>query len=475
MPFMAEEKTNNNVEVHAANGNGEALSKAKPFFDRALEVASTDNFDYAIDLFMQGLERAPEAVEEGHKLLRYNARVRLAKGGKKPSVMEKMKHSRGKNPLENMLNAEFLLAKDPENLAYAEQMLNAALAGGYKKTALWVADAMVEAMRAMEKPSLATLLLLKDAYSVMEQYDKAVKVCGFALKLKPDDGILAGEYKNLSARLTMQRGKYDTGDFRDSIQDREAQEKLQSQQGLVKSIDVRQQAVDDAKKAYEANKTVHTLFKLADTLGDLQTDAADLEAIKMLENTFGHTKDFNYKKKAGEMKLRMIRRQLRQLKEAVLAGQAGVDGKEAINAKTKELLVAELEHYRGCVENYPTDLRLKYEYGLRLMRNQKFDDAIPSFQAARKDPKYKIQAMNKIGLCFFVKGWFHDAVDTLKEAVDLYEIKDNDIAKDLRYNLARAYEANGNTEAALELYRRIAQIDFSYKDVKARIGRIRQT
>lgn len=474
---MAESIINNNIEGD--------LSKAIAFFSRAAEVASTDNFDYAIDLFIEGLQRAPEAVDEGHKPLRYNSLVRQGKGGKKPTMMDKMKHSRGKTAMENMLNAEYLLAKDPDNLVYAEQMLNAALTGGFKKTALWIADLIFEASRASEKPSLATLLLLKDSYTTMEEYAKAVSACGYAIKLKPDDAMLVGEFKNLSARLTMQKGKYDQkdGDFRDSIQDREAQAKLQAQQGLIKSVDVRQQAVDDSRKIYETNKTQSNLFKLTDTLGDLQTDASDKEAIEMLEKTYEQSSDFSYKKRAGEIQLRMIRRQIRQTRDALLgdnkpgqipAVSTGQALKELLDKKTKELLMAELEHYRMCMENYPTDLRLRYEYGLRLMRNQRYDDAIPFMQAARKDAKYKIPAMNKIGLCFFMKGWFSDAIDILKEAVEIYEIKDNDIAKDLRYNLARSYEQAGQAQEALELYRRIAQIDFSYKDVKARLNRLRK-
>ncbi len=470
---MAEITTNSNSNGATPNGEIEGLDKAIAFFKRAEEVASTDNFDYAIDLFMEGLQRAPDAVEDGHKPLRYNALVRQGKGGKKPAMMEKMKYSRGKTPMENMLNAEFLLAKDPDNLQYAEQMLNAAMAGGYKRAALWIADLMYEACRAMDKPSMATLLLLKDAYSTMEQYAKAVSVCGYALKLNPTDGVLMGEYKNLSARLTMQKGKYEQN-FRDSIQDRETQEKMQAQQGLVKSVNVRQQAVEDARKAVQAGKTVHTLFKLADALGDLQTDAADTEAVNLLEQEYRISNDFNYKKRAGEMRLRMLRRGVRQTKETLAGGKPSEVTKESLETKFKELLAAELEHYKQCSENYPTDLRLKYEYGLRLMRNQRYDDAIPCFQAARKDQKHKIMAMNKIGLCFFVKGWFSDAIDTLKEAIEIYEIKDNDIAKDLRYNLARAYEQNGDIGEALELYRRIAQIDFAYKDVRARVNRIRQ-
>jgi len=470
---MAEATTNSNGSSAAPEGQIAGLEKAMAFFKRAEEVAATDNFDYAIDLFIEGLQRAPDAVEQGHKPLRYNALVRLGKGGKKPSMIEKMKYSRGKTPLENMLNAEFLLSKDPENLLYAEQMLNAAMAGGYKNASLWIADMMYESCRATDKPSMATLLLLKDAYAIMEQYAKAVSVCGYALKQNPNDGILMGEYKNLTARLTMQKGKYEQN-FRESIQDRESQEKLQSQQGLVKNVNVRQQAVDEARKAVKDNKNVHTLFKLADALGDLQTDAADAEAIDLLEQEYRISNDFNYKKRSGEVKLRMLRRQIRQMKETLVSGKPGEVTQESLDAKIKELLAAELEHYKQCAENYPTDMRLKYEYGLRLMRNQRYDDAIPYFQAARKDPKHKIMAMNKIGLCFFVKGWFADAIDTLKEAVEIYEIKDNDIAKDLRYNLARAYEQNGNTAEALELYRRIAQIDFAYKDVRARINRLRQ-
>ncbi|MGD0785646.1 MAG: tetratricopeptide repeat protein [Sedimentisphaerales bacterium] len=460
------------AETVTTDNNGD-LSKAAPFFSRAEEVAATDNFDYAIDLYIEGLKRAPDAVEQGHKPLRYNAMVRQGKGGKKPSMLDKMKHSRGKTPLENMLNAEFLLARDPENLNYAEQLLNTALAGGFKKTALWIADLIYEANRASEKPSLQTFLSLKNAYTSMEEYAKAVNACGHACKLKPEDGVLAGELKDLSAKLTMQKGKYDQqGDFRDSIDDRETQEKYQSQQAVIKSIDFRQQAVIDARQIYQADKTSLNILKLASALSDLQNDQTDEEAIKLLEEAYKESRDFTFQKKAGEIKLRMLRRHARKSRASL--GTDRSNQQETLDAATKELLAAELEHYKLCSENYPTELRFKYEYGVRLMRNQRYDEAIPVLQDARKDHRHKIAAMNKIGLCFFVKGWFHDAIDILKEAIDAYEIKDNDIAKDLRYNLARSYEQDGRTEDALELYRRLAQIDFSYKDVRMKVDKLRK-
>ncbi|MDD5134396.1 MAG: hypothetical protein PHP01_03170, partial [Phycisphaerae bacterium] len=62
--------------------NNSDLTKAIPFFKRAEEVAATDNFDYATDMYIEGLKRAPDAVEQGHKPLRHNALIRQGKGGK---------------------------------------------------------------------------------------------------------------------------------------------------------------------------------------------------------------------------------------------------------------------------------------------------------------------------------------------------------------------------------------------------------
>jgi tetratricopeptide (TPR) repeat protein len=81
--------------------------------------------------------------------------------------------------------------------------------------------------------------------------------------------------------------------------------------------------------------------------------------------------------------------------------------------------------------------------------------------------------MNMMGFCFFMKGWFTDAIDIFTQAIDSYEIKEDAIAKELRYNLARAYEEQGDTEKALEIYRKIAQLDFAYKDVSQRVDKLR--
>ncbi len=450
-------------------------AKARIFFERARKVAETNNFDYAIDMYLEGLRCAPDALQDGHLKLRELALLRQGKDGKKPTMVERVKRLRGKTPLEQMLNAEYLLAKDPDHLPYAETMLKASSAGGYEKTAKWIADLLFQANNAAKKPSLQVYLLLKDSYAAIGQFDRALAACQCAARLKPDDGALADEFQNLSAELAVARGKYDQeGDFRHSIKDREKQEKLQAQESVVKTESYRLSAVEEARKALAQDPNLsRNIFKLAETLSDLQDERGENEAIELLENAYKTKDDFSFKQRAGTIRIKQLRRKVREAKTALEAKPDEPQAKARLSELSDQLNSTELEHYRLCVENYPTDLKAKYEYGICLLRNKQYDDAIPLFQDAQKDPRHKILAMNKIGLCFFEKGWFADAIDVFTQAIDSYEIKDDATAKELRYNLASSYEQQGDAEKALEIYRKIAQLDFAYKDVRQRVDKLR--
>jgi tetratricopeptide (TPR) repeat protein len=455
--------------------NGQTLAKARAFFENGQKAAEKNNFDYAIEMYIEGLRYAPESLEEGHLPLAEIALQRKGKGGKKPSMLEKVKRLRGKTPLEQMLNAEYLFAKDPQHTPYAEAMLRAAVEGGYKKTAKWIANLIFQTNNASEKPSAQTYILLKNCYAALGEFDKAIAACQRAARLRPEDGQLAEDFKNLSAELTMVKGKYDTEvDFRESIKDRQEQEKLHAQSSVVKTDNYRVSAVEDARKRLVRDPYLPmNIFNLAEALSDLETDKAENEAIELLENAYKTRDDFSYKQRAGQLRIKQLRRKIRETKTALDANPNNGKAKINLEELTLQLNNTELEHYRFCMENYPTDLQAKYEYAVRLARNKRYNEAIPLFQEAQKDPRRKITSMNMMGFCFFMKGWFTDAIDIFTQAIDSYEIKEDAIAKELRYNLARAYEEQGDTEKALEIYRKIAQLDFAYKDVSQRVDKLR--
>ncbi|MFZ2149073.1 MAG: hypothetical protein WAV28_17825 [Sedimentisphaerales bacterium] len=455
--------------------DAQALAKAEAFFDKARKVAQTSNVDYAIDMYLQGLRYSPDALEEGHIPLCELALQRRGRGGKKPSMVEKMKHLRGKTPLEQMLNAEYLFVKDPEHLPFAEAMLKAAVAGGYTKTAGWIANLVFQKNNVAKRPSAQTYILLKDSYAALGQFDKAVVACQYASRLRPEDGALADEFKNLSAELTMARGKYDEeGDFRKAIKDREQQEMLHAQDSVIKTEDYRVKAVEDARKKIAQNPNIPAnIFNLADALSDMENEQSNNDAISLLENTYKSKQDFSYKQRAGEIKIRGLKRKIREAKAALETNPDDAQIKASLEQLSGQLNDAELEHYKLSVQNYPTNLAAKYEYALRLVRNKQYNEAIPFFQESQKDPRRKIASMNQTGYCFFMKGWLADAIDVFTNAIESHELKDDAAGKELRYNLARAYEEQGDKEKALEIYRKIAQLDFAYKDVSQRVDKLR--
>ena len=316
------------AETDSANA-----AKAQAFFDRALQARGRNNFDYAIEMYLEGLRHDPDALERGHLALYELALLRQSKEGKKPSMVERMKRLRGKNPLEQMLNAEYLFAKDPDHQSYAEAILKAAVAGGYKKTVAWIANFVFQANNAAKRPSAHTYILLKDSYKTIGQYDKAIVACQLASKLKPEDADLADEFKNLTAELTMARGRYDQeGDFRQSIKDREVQEKLQSQKAVVKTEDYRMSAVDDARKEYDHEPNLpKNIFNLADALTDLQDDKGDKEAVELLEKAYKSKSDFSFRQRAGQVRMKQLRRKIRQAKSAVEAKPEDSEAKSRLS------------------------------------------------------------------------------------------------------------------------------------------------
>jgi len=449
---------------------------ASLFFAKAVKAADGGNLDYAIDMYIQGLRHDPEALEQGHLPLCKLGLQRQAKGGKKPSMVDRAKGLRAKTALDQLLNAESLFVKDPSHLPYAEAMLRAAVAGQYFKVADWIANLIFQTNNMADKPSFQTYILLKDSYAALKQYDKSLAACQKAIKLRPDKDELSEDFKNLSAELTMARGKYDQdGDFRKAIKDPKKQEYLYAQDRVVKTQDWRVLAAYEARKALKGNPDLpKNIYNLAAALSDLETDEGDAEAVKLLEEACQTRSNFSFQERAGKLRIKHTKRKILQAQTALEENPEDAQLQAQIARAQKQLSGLELTHYQDCVKNYPTDRRFKYELAQRLAQEKKYDEAIPLFQEARKDPARKLQSMNHIGLCFFHKGWMSDAIDVFSQALDEHETKDDYMGKELRYNLARAHEAEGNNESALDIYRKIAQSDFSYRDVCERVEKLRQ-
>jgi len=82
------------------------------------------------------------------------------------------------------------------------------------------------------------------------------------------------------------------GDFRKSIKDRETQDRLQAQDSVVKTVDYRQRAVEEARNAVARTPTEADILKLADALADLDTEKGYQEAFQVLSEAYKKYSDF---------------------------------------------------------------------------------------------------------------------------------------------------------------------------------------
>jgi hypothetical protein len=91
----------------------------------------------------------------------------------------------------------------------------------------------------------------------------------------------------------------------------------------------------------------------------------------------------------------------------------------------------------------------------------------------RQDPKYRSEAGVILGRAFMKAGFMDEAVDTLREVTDAYQVKGDEKSIEMTYYYARSLEAKGETPLALKQYSQVAQWNFNYRDVQARIKNLR--
>ena len=454
----------------------EDRKKAQRFFEQGQKVANTGNFDYAIEMYLQGLGVDPENTE-AHQQLRDISLKRKASGGKSLGMFEKMKLKKtSKEDKENLLNAEKVLCYDPGDVGTMLALAQAAHRAGFYDTAMWIGKITLDAnVTAPKGPDYNIFITLREIYKSLHAWREAVEACSWAAKMKPDDMDLQKELKDLGAQLTMHVGKYESGkSFRDSVKDMEGQRKLMVADTDVRTMDMLQQQIVDAKKEYEAEPNEPgKINKYVDALRKTESMEHENLAIEVLEEAFKRTGQFRFRKTLGEIKIAQLGRMERTMRQALQADPSDADLKKQYAQFLAEKTQEELAEYTLWAENYPTETAFRFNAAQRLFMLKRFDEAIPIFQNARQDPKYRIEASTLLGRAFMEAGFPDEAVDTLREASEAYQVKGDPKSIEMTYYFARALEAKGDTAAAIKQYSQVAQWNFNYRDVQVRIKSLR--
>jgi tetratricopeptide (TPR) repeat protein len=444
----------------------------RELFQKGTMALQRQNFDYAIAIFNQVLQREP-AFFDCRQALRA---AQFKKTGGSTSFFKKMLGGASSSPL--IAKGQLALRKDPlEAMNIAEQVLNgdpnssiahrllaeAALAAGLPRTAIFE----YEILRKQSPKDVDLARAHADALASAGDVAKAEAIYTELLRADPTNADLATALKDLSAKKTLVEGGYDAladgkGSYRDILKDKDEAVALEQEKREVKTDDVSQRLI----KEYEARlpKEPNNL-KLMRSLAELYMQKKDFDrALQYTEQMRRQESgaDPSLEKLVADIHLRKFDHAIAQLDPSDPA-QA-----EQIAKLQADKAAYQLEECRSRVDRYPTDLGLRFELGELLFKAGKITEAIGEFQKAQANPHRRLQALGCLAQCFAKRGMNDSAVRMLQSAIKEKIVFDEE-KKDLLYQLGCILEKMGKTEEAIEQFKVIYESDIGFRDVAAKV------
>jgi tetratricopeptide (TPR) repeat protein len=118
------------------------------------------------------------------------------------------------------------------------------------------------------------------------------------------------------------------------------------------------------------------------------------------------------------------------------------------------------------------DSETHYNLGIAYKEMGLIDDAIKEFQTARRDPKCAVRATSMLGICYMEKGLYPLAIDSFKGALNSIETRDG-AYWGASFDLASAYEKNGNLKEAYHIYSEIFGWDSKFRQVAEKLNSLK--
>ncbi len=196
-------------------------------------------------------------------------------------------------------------------------------------------------------------------------------------------------------------------------------------------------------------------------------------AIEILNQWFDKTKQFRFRQRIGLIQMKQMSRMERSKRMALAADKENAELLKDYRQFQREQYEFELAEYTLASGAYPTEMKLRFEIGKRLFGLGRFAEAIPVFQMARNDPKFRVDSSIYLGMSFFEAGYTDEADDTLATLIRDYQTISDARSKEMFYWRARALEKKGMKAEAISHYSKVAQWEFHYRDVQQRVKNLR--
>jgi len=459
--------------------------KAAAFFDRADTVHDSGNYEFAMQMWLSGLRFDPTNIDAMKKFLR-SSEVFAVENPKKGVSKETKNLIQTKGDVGKFISALLEFGLKPIDTSNAIRVTETAGKLGLKEQTQMLGDHALKLAQNDKKPKKDMFVKLLDAFEAVEAYKLAAVAGENAMQMDRGDAQLANRVRNMLARSTMSSGGYDNdeeGGFKKNIRDADKQMELSQSDSASKTESTKDQIVSRTAEEYKQRpEDIATLVKYAKALEERGKSSDELKAMMLYSKAFKATSQPRYRMLAGEIQLRKSRRQLEKYTEAAAGSPDDVAVAEKLDAARKSYKKLQLSELQFQVENYPTDLALKYKLGKIYYEDGLYKEAIEQFQIAQNDAKLKRNVLNLMAMSFVkLGGWEDAAIQTFEQAMGDRADDSSELGMELRYGLMDALQIKAtkdrdmvSAERADKLAAGIAIQNFSYRDVSERREQIKQ-
>jgi tetratricopeptide (TPR) repeat protein len=447
----------------------------RQIYQKGSDALLRENYDYAVDLFIQVLEKEP-TFYEGRKALR-NAQAQKSGGGggflkrafsntTSAPLIAKGQIALKRNPAEALNIGEQILNSDANSSPGHRLIADAAIALDMPRTAVLSLELLFRNSPKDKK----TAIQLANMLAEIGEARRAETILMTLAAANPSDAELSQALKDLSARKTLSEGGYDAladgkGSYRDILKNEDEAKSLEQANRVQKSEDQAQRLINE----YEARlKTEPNNLKVLRNLAELYTQKKQFDlALKNYEKikaTEAGASDASIDSDIARVISRRFDHQIEQL------DATAPDYTERVAQINAEKQAYRISACQKRVDRNPTDLAMRFEMGVLYFEAGKINEAIQEFQKSKTNPNKKVASMNYLAQCFAKRKMFDLAAKTFQEAIKEKPAFDEE-KKDLIYNLGTVLEAMEKKEEAIEQFKLIYEVDIGYKDVAAKIDK----
>lgn len=475
---------NNNGDEDTGPSDDFNPKKAEAFFKHARTVHDSENYEYAMQLWLNGIRRDPGNMESLKAYLR-SAEVYSVENPKKGVSKSTKSAIASKGDIGKYINA--LLDFGLRRMDVSTAIKAAQAAGKLQLTepTQLIGEHALTLAQNDPKAKKDMFVKLLDAFDAANVFQLAAIAGDLACRMDPTDGALQVRVRNMLAASTISGGGYDNeeeGGFRKNIRDADKQLELEQQDSIAKTSGTKDQIVERAAQDYKARpEDLAVITAYAKALLERGKNADELNAISLYSNAYKASGQFRYRQLAGEVQMRRGQRMLNKLQAKIQADPTNEQLKAQFADGNEKFIKLQMKELALQVENYPTDLGLKYRLGKILYQTGQYNEAIEQFQLAQNEPKLKREVLGLMGNSFMqLGGWEDAAIQTFRQALNGKMEDDTEVGMDLRYSLMLALthkaEKDSDLEAATEADKLAASLaiqQFNYRDVRDRREQIK--